>query len=94
MEYKIILSSISIFFGFISAFSWFYASRVKVSDEQAVALIEKRAKNNSEKPNYARMTFDGWDFRETLQAQSKWNSYGAIFASISMITQVIIQIFF
>jgi len=94
MEYKVILSSVSIFFGFISAFSWFYASRVKVSDEKAVALIEKRAKKNNEKPNYARMSFDGWDFRETLQAQSKWNSYGAIFASISMITQVILQIFF
>ncbi|MDQ9035185.1 hypothetical protein RFH07_00885 [Acinetobacter seifertii] len=94
MDYKLIFTSISIVCGFISAFSWLYASQVKVSDKKAVALIEKRAKERNEKPNYARVTFDGGDIRETLRAQTKWNSLGAIFASISMVFQVILQIFF
>ncbi|RSO59637.1 hypothetical protein EA756_04145 [Acinetobacter lactucae] len=94
MDYKLVFTSISIVCGFLSAFAWLYASRVKVSDKKAVALLEKRAKKNKEKPNYARMTFDGADIRETWRAQTKWNSLGAIFASISMSFQVILQIFF
>ncbi|MFI8010017.1 hypothetical protein ACIF8R_07445 [Acinetobacter sp. ABJ_C4_1] len=94
MDYKLVFTWISIICGFLSAFSWLYASQVKVSDKKALALIEKRARKNKEKPNYARMTFDGADMRETLHAQTKWNSLGAIFASISMLFQVILQIFF
>ncbi|MFW6551361.1 hypothetical protein ACOCI4_08360 [Acinetobacter baumannii] len=94
MDYKLVFTWISIICGFLSAFSWLYASQVKVSDKKAVALIEKRARKNKEKPNYARITFDGADMRETLRAQTTWNSLGAIFASISMLFQVILQIFF
>ncbi|WP_267531293.1 hypothetical protein [Acinetobacter oleivorans] len=94
MDYKLVFTWISIICGFLSAFSWLYASQVKVSDKKALALIEKRARKNKEKPNYARMTFDGADMRETLRAQTKWNSLGAIFASLSMLFQVILQMFF
>ncbi|HEN9589689.1 hypothetical protein NQ659_07265 [Acinetobacter baumannii] len=94
MNFTFFISSVSIFFGIMSACAWLYASQVKISREKAVNLLKKRAQKNNEIPNLAGFSFDGWDLRETLNAQAKWNSIGAIFASISMLCQAILQIFF
>lgn len=94
MDYKSLFSSASILLGLLSACSWLYASQVKVSREKAIKIIKKKAKKKNEQPNFSGIAFDGWDFRETLKAQSQWNSIGAIFASISMGCQVVIQTFF
>lgn len=94
MNYAFFISSISIFFGIMSACAWLYASQVKISREKAVDILKKRAQKNNQIPNLGGVSFDGSDLRETLKAQSKWNSLGAIFASISMLCQATLQIFF
>lgn len=93
MDYKLIILSISIIFGFFSAGAWFYSSHVKVTREKAVKIAKKKAQKKNEQPNLSGVSFDGWDVRETLKAQSKWNSLGAFFASISMFFQALISIF-
>lgn len=75
-----------------SAAAWLYASRVKVSEEDAQERIRKTAEKKGVKPNYTRMSFDGWDFRETLAAQAKWSSIGALLAAVAVAAQVISQI--
>ncbi|QXX88350.1 hypothetical protein J7649_16715 (plasmid) [Acinetobacter lwoffii] len=94
MDYEFIMLSISIIFGFLSAGAWFYSSQVKVTREKALEIAKKKAQKNKEQPNLSGVSFDGWDVRETLKAQSKWNSLGAIFASISMFLQGLISIFY
>ncbi len=94
MDYKFIIFLVSIIFGCLSAGAWLYSSQVKVTREKAVEIIKKKAQKKNEQPNLSGVSFDGWDVRETLKAQSKWNSLGAIFASISMFFQVLILIFY
>lgn len=94
MDYSFIILSMSIIFGFLSAGAWLYSSRVKVTREKAVEIAKKKAQKKNEQPNLSGVSFDGWDVRETLKAQSKWNSLGAIFASISMFLQSLSLIFY
>ncbi|WP_334379168.1 hypothetical protein [Acinetobacter nosocomialis] len=72
MDYKLIILSISIIFGFFSAGAWFYSSQVKVTREKAVKIAKKKAQKKNEQPNLSGVSFDGWDVREILKAQSKW----------------------
>lgn len=94
MDYEFIILSISIIFGFLSAGAWFYSSQVKVTREKAVEIAKKKAQKNNEQLNLSGVSFDGWDVREALEAQSKWNGLGAIFASISMFLQGLISVFY
>ena len=94
MDYKFIILSMSIIFGFLSAGAWFYSSQVKVTTEKAVEIAKKNAQKKNEQPNLSGVSFDGWDVRETLKAQSNWNSLGAVFGSISMFLQGLISIFY
>ncbi|MDN5650709.1 hypothetical protein [Acinetobacter guillouiae] len=93
---QVIFNILAILLGFISAGCWFYASFVKVDHEKAMDFRRKEAERKGEKVNYASVSLDGWDMSATFKAQAKWNSFGALFAalsigcqSVSMITQSI-----
>lgn len=75
-----------------SAAAWFYASRVKVSREEAVEIATRAAKKKGVKPDFSGMSFDGWDFRETLAAQARWSSLGALLAALAVAGQVMAQV--
>ncbi|WNB76135.1 hypothetical protein [Methylomonas koyamae] len=86
------LSVASIFFGFLSAGAWLWASVVKVSREKEIKRRIAKAKNRGEEPNLARVSLDGWDMSGTFRAQSFWNAIGAVLAAISISCQAIVQI--
>lgn len=71
----------SAIFGFLSAFAWLYASRVKISRFQALARRKKEALLSGETPNLGGASLDGWDMSATFSAQAKWNSLGAALAA-------------
>lgn len=75
-----------------SAGAWFYASRVKVSSEEAFEITRRNAEKRGGTPNYAGMSFDGWDFRETLAAQARWSAIGAFLAAVAVAGQAIAQL--
>ncbi|MCU6619910.1 hypothetical protein OCO52_25755 [Achromobacter mucicolens] len=79
-----ILTLISIVSGFASASAWIYASQVKVSRERQRRLAAEKKGTN---PDLSGVTFDGWEVRETLAAQSKWNSIGAVLAATAALCQ-------
>jgi hypothetical protein len=85
------LTIISIGCGLASSAAWLYASRVKVSREQALKQRRKRAEKDGTPPNLSGVTFDGAEMRETLAAQSKWNSIGAGLAAIAVAAQAAAQ---
>ena len=82
----------AIAFGLLSAAAWFRAAVVKVSREAAVDRIEKKAKRSGVAPNFAGASFDGWDSRETMSAQYKWNSCAAVLAAFAIAFQATAQI--
>ncbi|MBO9329613.1 hypothetical protein GHR37_10750 [Achromobacter xylosoxidans] len=86
-----ILTVISIVSGVASAGAWLYASHVKVSREQAIRQRRLAAEKNKTSPDLSGVTFDGWEVRETLAAQSKWNSIGAVLAAIAVLCQAVAQ---
>lgn len=85
------LTVISIGFAFASAGAWLYASRVKVSREEALSRRRRAADRSGKAPDLSGVTFDGWEVRETLAAQSKWNSIGAVLAAVSILAQAVGQ---
>ncbi|WP_445367129.1 hypothetical protein ACH5Y9_18535 [Methylomonas sp. BW4-1] len=86
------LSIASIFFGFLSAGAWLWASVVKVSREKEINRRIAKAKKLGEEPNLAGVSLDGWDMSGTFRAQSFWNAIGAVLAAISISCQAIVQI--
>lgn len=88
-----ITSIVAIISGFTSAACWLRASVVKVRREQEVEWRVAQAKKKGEKPNLAGMTLDGWDLSGTFRVQSRWNSWAAVFAAISIAAQSLGQIF-
>ncbi len=86
-----VLTILSIVSGLASAASWLYASRVKVSREQALKQRRNAAEKSGTTPYLGGVTFDGAEMRETLAAQSKWNSVGAVLAAIAVATQAVAQ---
>lgn len=82
-----ILQVLSIAAGLSSAAAWLYASQVKVSRENALEIRRRDAQKSGLSPDLSGMTFEGWEMRETLAAQSKWNSVGAILAAAAVATQ-------
>ena len=72
---------------FLAAGCWFRAATVKVSREEAVAKAKATAAKKGQTPDLSGGSFDGWDFRETLSAQSRWNAWGAIAAGCAAIVQ-------
>lgn len=86
-----ILTIVSIASGLASAVSWLYASHVKVSREKAVLLRHGAAAKTGDKPDLSGVTFDGWELRETLAAQSRWNSVGAVLAAVAIACQAASQ---
>lgn len=79
----------SVAFGIASAACWARAALVKISDARAVELINLRAQKSGQPPNYACVTFDGFDLRETWQAQTFWNAAGAGCATSAILLQAI-----
>ena len=86
-----ILTVISIVSGLASAAAWLYASRVKVSRENALVQRRRKAEKNGTTPDLSGVEFDGWEVRETLTAQSKWNSIGAALAAVAVFCQALAQ---
>ncbi|WP_175155289.1 hypothetical protein [Achromobacter mucicolens] len=82
-----ILTLISIVSGFASASAWIYASQVKVSRERAIRQRRLAAEKKGTNPDLSGVTFDGWEVRETLAAQSKWNAIGAVLAATAVLCQ-------
>lgn len=92
---QIFFNILAIFFGFVSAGCWFYASFVKVDHKSAMSFRKKEVERKGEQPNYGSVSLDGWDMSATFKAQAKWNSFGAIFAALSVCCQsisIIIQL--
>lgn len=85
------LIDLSIFFGLASAGAWLYASRVKVSRNEALNQRRRNAEKNGAAPDLSGSTFDGWEVRETLAAQAKWNSTGALLAAVAVSSQAVAQ---
>lgn len=85
------LTVISIGFALASAGAWLYASRVKVSREEALSQRRRLADKHGSTPDLSGVTFEGWEVRETLAAQSKWNSIGAVLAAASILSQALAQ---
>jgi len=86
-----ILTIISIASGLASAAAWLYASHVKVSREKALAQRRRAAEKTAGSPDLSGVTFDGWEVRETLAAQSRWNSVGAALAAVAITCQALSQ---
>ena len=86
-----IFTVISIVSGFAPATAWLYASHVKVSRESAIRQRRLAAEKSETTPDLSGVTFDGWEVRETLAAQSKWNSIGAVLASTAVLCQAVAQ---
>lgn len=86
-----LLTTISILFGSASAAAWFYASRAKVTREKALDRRRRVAEKSGKAVDLSGASFDGWDIRETLAVQSKWNSIGAIFGAIAVLAQAFSQ---
>lgn len=86
-----ILTVISVVSGCASAAAWLYASHVKVSRESAIRQRRLAAEKNRTIPDLSGVTFDGWEVRETLAAQSKWNSLGAVLAATAVLCQAVAQ---
>lgn len=86
-----LLTILSIVCGLASAAAWLYASRVKVTREQALEQRRKAAAKSGATPDLSGVSFDGAEMRETLAAQSKWNSIGAVFAAIAVAAQAVAQ---
>lgn len=81
------LSYATAIMAFVAALCWLRAGTVKVSDTEAVRRLEKRAEREGKIPNYGRMSFDGWDVRETFADQTKWNAAGALAAAFAALLQ-------
>ena len=86
-----VLTVLAILFSVGSASAWFYASRVKVPLREAMAMAHKRAARTGVKSEGGFFAFDNWDFRETVAAQSRWNSVGAISAGMAILLQAVVQ---
>ncbi|WP_144423871.1 hypothetical protein [Xanthomonas graminis] len=86
-----ILTIISVVSGLASALAWLYASRVKVPREKALLQRRRAAEKGGASPDLSGVTFDGWEVRETLVAQSKWNSIGAVLAAVAVFCQAVAQ---
>jgi len=86
-----ILTIISIVCGLASAAAWLYASRVKVSRENALVQRRRAAEKNGTTPDLSGVEFNGMEVQETLAAQSKWNSIGATLAAIAVLCQALAQ---
>jgi len=82
---------VSIASGLASAAAWLYASHVRVSREKALLLRRRAAAKTGERPDLSGVTFDGWEVRETLAAQSRWNSIGAVLAAVAIAFQAAAQ---
>lgn len=81
------ISIVTAALAFVAAGCWFRAATVKVSRDKAVAKLKANAAKMGETPNLSGVSFDGWDVRETLSAQSRWNAFGAIAAGCAAILQ-------
>jgi CRISPR/Cas system-associated protein Cas10 (large subunit of type III CRISPR-Cas system) len=92
MDNGIYFNVASVAFGLLSAASWLYASKVKISHKKAMEQRARIAEKRGEKPNFASVSLDGWDMSATFSAQSKWNSIGAFFAAVSIIFQSMPQV--
>jgi len=86
------LTSISIGAGLASAGAWLYASNVKVTRETALAKRRKRAEKTGDKPNLGGIELFGAELQETIQAQARWNSAGAVLAAVAVASQAIAQL--
>ncbi|MBD9354423.1 hypothetical protein [Methylomonas albis] len=86
-----LLTVLSIVSGFASALAWLYASCVKVSREKALEDRRRTAERAGTAPDLSGISFDGWEVRETLAAQAKWNSIGAVLAAIAVFSQALEQ---
>lgn len=84
-----LLIVISIVSGLASSGAWLYASQVKVSREKALSQRRAEAQKKGVTPDLSGVVFDGWEVRETLAAQAKWNSIGAVFAAIAISCQAV-----
>ena len=73
------------------AVAWLYASRVKASREEALSQRRREADKSGATPDLSGVTFNGWEVRETLVAQSKWNSIGAALAAVAVLCQAMAQ---
>ena len=84
-----VLRWLSVIAAIVSAGCWLHGSRVKVTREEFVARMLRRAKRTGQAPNFAGASLDGWDMSATFAAQSTWNARGAIAAGVSVISQAI-----
>lgn len=82
---------ISIASGLASAVAWLYASHVKISREKALERRRRTAEKSGGVADLGGASFDGWEIRETLAAQSKWNSIGAVLAAVAVSAQAVAQ---
>lgn len=88
-----LLTILSVACGLASAAAWFYASSVKVTRKEALEQRLKAAAKSGDEAYLGGVTFDGAEMRETLAAQSKWSSVGAVLAAISVASQSLAQVF-
>lgn len=82
-----LLSIFSALLAFIAAGCWFRAATVKISRTDAVAKAKASAAKKGTTPDLSGASFDGWDVRTTLRAQSCWNAWGAGAAGCAAILQ-------
>lgn len=87
-----ILTWLSVVAGLTSAGAWLYASNVKVTREAALEKRRKRAERTGEKPNLGGIELFGAELQETMEAQVRWNSAGAVLAAIAVASQAIAQL--
>ena len=85
---KNFLTILAAIVGLVSAGCWLRAAFVKVTREQHFEREEKRAAKEGRPPELSAVVLNGWEMGATFGAQARWNSYGAMFAAISIILQV------
>ncbi|WP_369978621.1 hypothetical protein [Xanthomonas bundabergensis] len=87
-----ILTWLSVITSLMSAGAWLYASNVKVTREAALKKRRKRAEKTGEKPNLGGIELFGAELKETMEAQVRWNSAGAVLAAIAVASQAFAQL--
>lgn len=83
------LNWLAVIAGIASAACWYRAGTVKVDYDTAVAKRVRKAEKLGLTPSRAGVILDGNDLSGTFEAQSAWNSRGALLAAASIALQTL-----
>jgi hypothetical protein len=86
---KTLLSIIAALIAFASAACWFRAATVQITMEQHQEREQQKAAKEGRSPDLSGVSLGGIGLHPTLQAQSRWNAWGAGLAAVAVILQTI-----